>query len=454
MTYETLALDRASVRRIDDNGFMHVAVSPFTREQVAPYYGYEIPGWEELKLDPQKIYYGYRPAEELAKPETVVSINGIPVQQGHHAEFADDPAHDTRVGAAGTDAKWSDPYLTNSLVIYDKKAQDGITSGAIRELSLAYHYKPDFSTPGEFKGQRYDFVMRAIRGNHVALVEEGRAGKDVLVYDSQIGIKTMDKEKILALLLSAVEALKAEGATAQAEPVKDEAEPVKDEAEAVPAEAVEEKSEETVKVEEDAEIEPVEPVEPAEPAEDEEVEAEVKTEEETEPVEDACKDEALTEDELDEYGKHGLDLDNPELQKAFALGVRYGERKEKEEPKKLDSEHESEGMKKLLGEDSANRKLLAEQIYALNKKQFADIHAAAEATRGVLGMIKVMAYDSAEQVYMEACKKLGLKCTEATARDVFSAYGSIKKTLAQDSTSKALKADGVLGRLLGSVKVN
>ena len=76
MTYETLAFDRASVRRIDDNGFMHVAVSPFTREQVAPYYGYEIPGWEELKLDPQKIYYGYRPAEELAKPETVVSING------------------------------------------------------------------------------------------------------------------------------------------------------------------------------------------------------------------------------------------------------------------------------------------------------------------------------------------------------------------------------------------
>ena len=195
MTYETLAFDRASVRRIDDNGFMHVAVSPFTREQVAPYYGYEIPGWEELKLNPQKIYYGYRPAEELSKPETVVSINGIPVQQGHHAEFADDPAHETRVGAAGTDAKWEEPYLTNSLVIYDKKAQDGITSGAIRELSLAYHYRPDFSTPGEWKGQHYDFVMRDIRGNHVALVEEGRAGKDVLVYDSKLGINTMDNAK-------------------------------------------------------------------------------------------------------------------------------------------------------------------------------------------------------------------------------------------------------------------
>ena len=447
MTYETLAFDRASVRRIDDNGFMHVAVSPFTREQVAPYYGYEIPGWEELKLNPQKIYYGYRPAAELSKPETVVSINGIPVQQGHHAEFADDPAHETRVGAAGTDAKWEEPYLTNSLVIYDKKAQDGITSGAIRELSLAYHYRPDFSTPGEWKGQHYDFVMRDIRGNHVALVEEGRAGKDVLVYDSKLGINTMDNAKLLELLRAAVAALEAR------EPVKDET-----------AEVVE--TEEKVEAVDEAEAEaPAEPAveapaeAPAEPAEDEdpvEVAAEVAETEEA-PVEDACKDEAiLSEDEAEEFGKHDdLDLDDPKLQRAFAYGVRYGEAKEKEEPKKLDSEHESEGMKKALGEDSKGHiKEIADQIYTMQKKRFADIHAAAEATRGVLGRIKVMAYDSAEQVYAEACRKLGLKCTDATARDVFNAYGSIKKTLAQDSVAKTPVESGVLGKLLGSVKVN
>ena len=445
MTYETLAFDRASVRRIDDNGFMHVAVSPFTREQVAPYYGYEIPGWEELKLNPQKIYYGYRPAEELSKPETVVSINGIPVQQGHHAEFADDPAHETRVGAAGTDAKWEEPYLTNSLVIYDKKAQDGITSGAIRELSLAYHYRPDFSTPGEWKGQHYDFVMRDIRGNHVALVEEGRAGKDVLVYDSKLGINTMDNAKLLELLRAAVAVLEAK------EPVKDEA------AEVVETEEKVEAVDEAEAPAEPAVEAPVEaPAEaPVEPAEDEEPVAEAEAEEA--PVEDACKDEAiLSEDEAEEFGRHDdLDLDDPKLQRAFAYGVRYGEAKEKEEPKKLDSEHESEGLKKALGEDSKGHiKEIADQIYTMQKKRFADIHAAAEATRGVLGRIKIMAYDSAEQVYSEACKKLGLKCTDATARDVFNAYGSIKKTLAQDSVAKTPVESGVLGKLLGSVKVN
>ena len=37
--YEPLAIDRGSVRTVDDNGFLHVKISPLTRVQVAPYYG-------------------------------------------------------------------------------------------------------------------------------------------------------------------------------------------------------------------------------------------------------------------------------------------------------------------------------------------------------------------------------------------------------------------------------
>lgn len=39
-------------------------------------------------------------------------------------------------------------------------------------------------TPGTYKGQKYDGVMRDIQGNHVALVEAGRAGPDVVVMDA------------------------------------------------------------------------------------------------------------------------------------------------------------------------------------------------------------------------------------------------------------------------------
>lgn len=266
----------------------------------------------------------------------------------------------------------------------------------------------------------------------------------------------MDKEKLLALLRSAVKVLEAGGVPAEdTDPAGTEA---PDAVETGKVEAVDEAEAQT-----EPAAEPEAPVEPEAEAEAPAVDAEPEEAQAVEPevpaesVEDACKDEAiLSEDELEDFGKHDdLDLDDPRLQRAFAYGVRYGESKEKEEPKKLDSEHESEGMKKALGEDSAgNLHAIAEQVYALNKKQFADIHAAAEATRGVLGRIQVMAYDSASQVYMEACKRLKLKCTEATARDVFNAYGAVKKTMAQDSAAKTPKESGVLGSLLGRVKIN
>ena len=44
------------------------------------------------------------------------------------------------------------------------------------------------------EGVHYDGVMRSIRGNHVALVEAGRAGADVIVGDSLLEIGNMSKQ--------------------------------------------------------------------------------------------------------------------------------------------------------------------------------------------------------------------------------------------------------------------
>ena len=61
---ERLAFDRASVRKLDDVGRLQVAVSNISKANVCPYYGREIPGWEELGLEPDKIYQLYRDPEE------------------------------------------------------------------------------------------------------------------------------------------------------------------------------------------------------------------------------------------------------------------------------------------------------------------------------------------------------------------------------------------------------
>src|SRR4029077_115521 len=57
---ECLAFDRASVRSIDQDGHLHVSESNISMAAVNPYIGREIPDWQELGLDPDKVYQLFR----------------------------------------------------------------------------------------------------------------------------------------------------------------------------------------------------------------------------------------------------------------------------------------------------------------------------------------------------------------------------------------------------------
>ena len=54
---------------------------------------------------------------------------------------------------------------------------------------------------------------------------------------------------------------------------------------------------------------------------------------------------------------------------------------------------------------------------------------AIEVCKPVLGNIKIGAYDSANDIYLEACKELNLTCDSNNARDVYNAYQMSKKTI-------------------------
>ena len=181
----TLAADAAaSRRRVDDNGFLHVDDCPVTRVQVAPYYGSEIPGWESLGLDPKAEYRLYRPADEIER--AAPSIEGLPIELMHHDTDAARLPKEQIIGSTGTDARFDGVYLRNSLHFTDAAAIARITAQdpaeRLTELSLSYFYDPDM-TPGDYEGEPYDGVMRHIRGNHLALVDQGRAGPSVAVAD-------------------------------------------------------------------------------------------------------------------------------------------------------------------------------------------------------------------------------------------------------------------------------
>ena len=375
-----------SVRSKDENGFLHVALTPISKATVNPYLGREIEGSAAHGFKPDSIYYGLRDPQELEKAAD--TFNGLPLLLEHHPTDAENLPKEWVVGSMGTDAVYEKPYLKNSMTVTDAQAIGYIEDGTAKEISCSYRFTPDFTagtyTEADGSEVHYDFIMRDIRGNHVALVPEGRAGHDVHVADSgdAVNINRQERRDFMPLddfiskflpLASEEEKQAAKAALEALTTAKDE-DPAFAEGVAY-GEEVEKK--EPLKLDSEHEAEGMEAKE----------------------AEDACgKDEELPtdEDNLDELMK------DPKFKAAFEMGVKYGEKREKADPERIDADHEREGMERVLGEDSI--KAIEQRV----TEKLRHINDAAKKVRPLVGEIaNPFAFDSAEAVYSFALEKAG-----------------------------------------------
>lgn len=173
-----LAFDR-SMRAKDQDGHMHVEEVNISKANVCPYAGNEINNWQALGLQSDKVYMLYRHAAELEAAAPTFENKQLMIK--HVGVNAERPHEYETVGVV-SGVHWSPPYLKARLSIWNQKGIDAVESKAQSELSSGYRYVADM-TPGTVDGVPYDGIMRNIRGNHVALVSEGRAGPDVFVTD-------------------------------------------------------------------------------------------------------------------------------------------------------------------------------------------------------------------------------------------------------------------------------
>ena len=179
---DVMAFDRGSVRSFDQDGRLHVLKSHISKANVSPYYGKEIPNYQTLGLEPDKIYQLYRDPVELELGASTAAR--LQILRKHELVSVDEPKPDLVVGSIGSNVEFNAPYLDADLCFFDKTAIAGIETGQVIELSCAYRYDADM-TAGTINGVAYDGVMRNIRFNHLALVDVGRAGSDVLVADKK-----------------------------------------------------------------------------------------------------------------------------------------------------------------------------------------------------------------------------------------------------------------------------
>lgn len=173
-------------QRIPDvNGWYEIKNNPLSKVGVFPYLGRNIGA-----PDPDKLYSVLRPADELANPDTVNSFRLLPLIDDHtmlgdeNSGFT--PAEQKGVqGTTGDNVSFNNAtgILQSNIKVFSERLKKLIESGK-KQLSCGYRCLYEAAT-GTYQGQTYDYIQRNIRGNHLALVDQGRMGPDVRVLDCQ-----------------------------------------------------------------------------------------------------------------------------------------------------------------------------------------------------------------------------------------------------------------------------
>lgn len=187
-----------TARQIDGNGWIEIKGNPISKCGVFQYLGKSIP---IAGLMPDKMYNVYRSAEELSNPDTIESFKLVPLIEDHAmlGPRKGIPAEEKGIeGTTGEDVYFEDPYLKANIKIFSESLSHEIDENEKKELSLGYTCLWLLEN-GVYNGEEYQIVQRKPRGNHVAVVKDGRSGSDVAVLDQKESLNeviTMDpKEK-------------------------------------------------------------------------------------------------------------------------------------------------------------------------------------------------------------------------------------------------------------------
>ena len=168
--YDSIHCDAVKAKRLD-NGFLRVDAQ-ITRCGI---FDYVLPGG--------KVRRELRPPEEVFKQDAIDSFKLVPLTEdlsglgkGHPREGFVDTKNSRRVtvGIVGEDVRQDGDHVSATIQVQDADTIKRVEAGKVF-LSCGYSADTD-EAPGEWQGQRYDAIQRNIRGNHVAIVDAGRAG--------------------------------------------------------------------------------------------------------------------------------------------------------------------------------------------------------------------------------------------------------------------------------------
>ena len=198
LTLNTLKIqdEKTSKRSKDSNGFLIIKDNPIAKAGVFDYLLSELK--QDIEPKDDKVVKVYRPFSELIRVKD--SFSNKPIKMNHH--WVGDEC-ETADGAIGSNITIDEAneYLRADLIIYNPKLIEAIEKNELVELSPAYTGK-EIAENGRYNGEAYEFKQELGEVNHLAVVEIGRSGKDLKIYDdkSNIGAVMKFKDMFIAKL--------------------------------------------------------------------------------------------------------------------------------------------------------------------------------------------------------------------------------------------------------------
>ena len=165
-------------------GFLLCQNVPIAKVGKQKYTGYEISS--HVNIDPQEIVDVYRAAEDVFSSPAMASFEGKPITNEHPPDML--TPHDAARYLKGVcqNIRRDKQYLVADFLIYDAELIRQIENGK-RGVSCGYR--------SLFEMRENKIYQTNIEGNHIAIVEKGRAGEKVAIKDNALGGSSMSMNK-------------------------------------------------------------------------------------------------------------------------------------------------------------------------------------------------------------------------------------------------------------------
>lgn len=184
---------KTSKRSKDANGFLIIKDNPIAKAGVFDYLLSELK--QDIEPKDDKVVKVYRPFSELVRIKE--SFANKPIKMRHSWVGDESETADGAIGSNITTDE-ANEYLRADLIIYNPKLIEAIEKDELVELSPAYTGK-EIAENGRYNGEAYEYKQELGEVNHLAVVEIGRSGKDLKIYDSKpnIGGYMKFKDKLM-----------------------------------------------------------------------------------------------------------------------------------------------------------------------------------------------------------------------------------------------------------------